>query len=1325
MLLDAPQTIGNLVFGDSDPGSTGNWIVDDGGNPGNTLTLAAAGAPTLTVNALGADAAARLAAPLAGTAGLTKIGPGPLVLDRINTLTGAINVNGGTLRLDPGSSLNTGTGTVNVGVTAGVRLQVNGGSLSAGGLVTIGSGTGGGNVGALFTLDSGTATFGAVRTNSDSGSTIRVNGGTFAATDVNIRRNSAGTPDFGSGFIVNGGAATVGTIGLGTNNSNGALTVAGGSLVATGTVTIGNQATAGRGGAMRVIGGTFTSTDTVNGVVLARTSGTNANNVASAAFTGGVSTVEKITLGFDATVTAGSATLTVNGGTLYLGAGGIVRNGAGTFASTLNFSAGTVGAKSNWSTSLPIALPSGGNVVFKAGDASDLPRDITLTGGLSGAGGLTKAGLGTLVLPAANTFTGPVGVNAGVLRVDGSLAPGDLVSVNGGGILAGTGTVNRAVLLGAGGIIRPGSASPGSTLTAATLTWNGGGALAIDLTSGNRLVVAGALNRGSGGTLHVELAASVPPAVGTVVTLATFASTDAVPGDFTYSGLPIAAASSSSVPRASRFSSPAPDRRPRTPTGPIRRVCRRISRERHDDPDNDGLVNLLEFVLARDPLQTNVSGIIATTVVVDGQRFPAVTFVRRLDLGGVTFGVLTSADLAFASLLGGEQVSATAIDVGLEQVVIRSLVPLAQRPNQFFRLAATLPIVPAEAIVTSSPVGVMSRRMDRGLSGLAVPLISADHFVGVVTSNTATSLAFSPADGSIGSLLAAAGKYYVEVVTGPLAGERFDVDTAATMASNDATLTVTLGPGSLSTLPVLTTDALAGGRCVLRSHLTLSRLQQMLTPGLVGRDNLLLADGVDVLENGRARTLLPARRWRHVEQGRQHGRLPRQGAAARQQLHARVEVRRAGLAPRGQRPHERIPQEPGARHSVVRVRIPAGPLASPDRRVGQPWRSRGDALDGQQRVRVRRSDSGAPGRAEAVGALLSARQRLDVAAARRHHRRRKLSDPRRDEPDSHPPRQCRRGVPHSAAVCAVEPSHLEGRIRLAVPCRSTLARRFGAETRLEPARAFATLQPISRRSGRQDTEPDELRTELVADVHHLRRGVLQIQPHLRDGMACPAAHPGRRVFVGSVSLLGGRGSPLSGTRRRRRRAVGGIVRRFGNDDACALLEEGSGDHSQVGGRAERLTVRSRFGREFEAPRLGLARLPPVDGDGLVRVEHPLARAGRGCLTGIDGVEAIDRQRHGDTDGVGVVKPNGIFPSLERLDVPAPAVGVALLRSAAYENLYTPMVVGQGGHHGLRTEHECEAGDYQSGDVAVHTSSCPLERGRPGILQGFAPGKWFA
>ena len=110
-----------------------------------------------------------------------------------------------------------------------------------------------------------------------------------------------------------------------------------------------------------------------------------------------MSTAEKITLGFDAAVTAGSGTVTLNGGTLYLGSGGIVRNGTGTFAANLNFSTGILGAKDNWSTSVPITLPAAGNVTIKAADASDLPHDIALTGVLSGAGGFTKAGVGALV----------------------------------------------------------------------------------------------------------------------------------------------------------------------------------------------------------------------------------------------------------------------------------------------------------------------------------------------------------------------------------------------------------------------------------------------------------------------------------------------------------------------------------------------------------------------------------------------------------------------------------------------------------------------------------------------------------------------------------------------------------------------------------------------------------------------------------------------------------------------------------------------------------------------------------------------------------------
>ena len=240
------------------------------------------------------------------------------------------------------------------------------------------------------------------------------------------------------------------------------------------------------------------------------------------------------------------------------------------------------------------------------------------------------------------------------------------------------------------------------------------------------------------------------------------------------------------------------------------------------------------------------------------------------------------------------------------------------------------------------------------------------------------------------------------------------------MASNDATLTVTLGPGSLSTLPVLTTDALAGGRCVLRSHLTLSRLQQMLTPGLVGRDNLLLADGVDVLENGRAeRYFLRADGVTWSKAGSTEDFrdkvLPPDNSfmveskyAAQAWRHAgsvRTNAFRKNLVRGLQSFASGFPQD----LSPVQI----GALVNPGAPAATRW-----------------TGNNVFAFADQIQVLLGEPRPLELFYLRgngstwrpldRHHRRRKLSDPRRDEPDSHPPRQCRRGVPHSAAVCAVE-----------------------------------------------------------------------------------------------------------------------------------------------------------------------------------------------------------------------------------------------------------------------------------------------------------------
>src|SRR5678815_5415622 len=170
--------------------------------------------------------------------------------------------------------------------------------------------------------------------------------------------------------------------------------------------------------------------------------GANANNVASAIFTGGLSSVEKFTLGFDGNVTAGSANITINGGALYLGSGGIVKNGASGLATNLNFSSGTLGANADWTTNLNINLPNGGNITFRTADAANTAHNITLNGVVGGNGGFTKSGSGRLVLGASNTFGGAVSINGGTLDVDGSISAGTAVVVNSGGTLTGDGSVS-------------------------------------------------------------------------------------------------------------------------------------------------------------------------------------------------------------------------------------------------------------------------------------------------------------------------------------------------------------------------------------------------------------------------------------------------------------------------------------------------------------------------------------------------------------------------------------------------------------------------------------------------------------------------------------------------------------------------------------------------------------------------------------------------------------------------------------------------------------------------------------------------------------------
>lgn len=91
------------------------------------------------------------------------------------------------------------------------------------------------------------------------------------------------------------------------------------------------------------------------------------------------------------------------------------------------------------------------------GDAGSM---LTISGNISGSGfGLTKTGLGTLLLTGSSSYSGATVVAAGGLLVNGQLGNTN-ITVNSGGLLGGSGAIAGGVTVAAGGTFSPGN-SPG------------------------------------------------------------------------------------------------------------------------------------------------------------------------------------------------------------------------------------------------------------------------------------------------------------------------------------------------------------------------------------------------------------------------------------------------------------------------------------------------------------------------------------------------------------------------------------------------------------------------------------------------------------------------------------------------------------------------------------------------------------------------------------------------------------------------------------------------------------------------------------------------
>jgi len=150
--LNSPVTSGTLLFGDT-TAPAGGWTLTS-----STLTLATvSGVPTISVTGLGnatvfGNQAATISSVIAGSNGLNKTGTSALVLSGVNTYSGNTTVNGGFLVLNNASALgNSSSVTVSSGavaigngitVGAGKSLTNNTSGNSYGGLTAISGGTG-------------------------------------------------------------------------------------------------------------------------------------------------------------------------------------------------------------------------------------------------------------------------------------------------------------------------------------------------------------------------------------------------------------------------------------------------------------------------------------------------------------------------------------------------------------------------------------------------------------------------------------------------------------------------------------------------------------------------------------------------------------------------------------------------------------------------------------------------------------------------------------------------------------------------------------------------------------------------------------------------------------------------------------------------------------------------------------------------------------------------------------------------------------------------------------------------------------------------------
>ncbi|HYF48890.1 MAG TPA: autotransporter-associated beta strand repeat-containing protein, partial [Planctomycetota bacterium] len=497
---------------------------------GNTLTLSNTislpnAAYELTVLGAGNTTASNV---ISGAGALIKDGTGTLTLSgaSANTFTGSTTVLGGTLDLNKTAGINSIVGPLIIGDntaeaaretvrlltsdqisnTAAVTIR-NDGILDFStfsrsdtiGALTLESGAG---TGASIVTGTGTLTLNANVTLNAFGTgavaaTIAGNLSLGASTRTFTVNDGSADPDLIVSAAISGTAAGAGITktGDGTLQLSGTAsnTYTGTTTVSTGTLqlnkTAGLNAIAGP-----LVIGDGAGTDSVE--LLA--SNQIANSAAVTVSTSGVLDLNNFseTLG-----NAASTFLTLESGAASAAS---VRTGTGTLTMAGNVAVNSIGGGATGATidgRVALAPAVGTAVTFTVANGT-ADNDLNLDAIVSGTGGFTKAGAGTVEVTGANTYTGATTISAGTFTANntsGSATGTGTTTIANGGTLDGFGTVG-AVIINSGGTLSPGDDL--GVITTGNITFNNGGRVAYtlskpDLLPGDALFDSDLVNSGT------------------------------------------------------------------------------------------------------------------------------------------------------------------------------------------------------------------------------------------------------------------------------------------------------------------------------------------------------------------------------------------------------------------------------------------------------------------------------------------------------------------------------------------------------------------------------------------------------------------------------------------------------------------------------------------------------------------------------------------------------------------------------------------------------------------------------------------------------------